>query len=322
MINTYSIKENKISLNNEAIINDLTIWIDLIDMSLEEEKAIESSLNIDVPSAEEVAKIEISSNLYMENGALYATICFPNDKATIALNCSVTFILHKKRLITVRYGDNLRLFHCFTSLPHNANNSYGDGVSIFLSMLSIMIDRLSDILGGVRQDIDEINTIIFFTQNQPSSKEKLNYLEILKKIGQYDNLLSKSQESLLSFSRAIHYLKKSTMFSDDNQNFAKLDVILDDARSLHEYAVFLSTKTSLSLNASLGMIEIDQSNIIKAVSVVPLIFLPPTLIASIYGMNFDFMPELKYDIGYPIALLAMLISGWLPYKLCKAKKWL
>lgn len=322
MINTYSIKENQITLNKEVIIDDSIIWIDMMDMSAEEEKLIEDALKIDVPSAAEVSKIEISNKLYMENEALYATICFPNYNKKISHNYSVTFILHKSRLITVRYGDDKDLFNRIISLLNKDNNSYKDGELSFLEMLSLLIERISDILGGVRQNIDHINDTIFSTHNHNASKAKLDYLNILKKIGRHGNLLSKTQESLLSFSRALNYFKKSVVFREKEQYLSKLDTMLADLHSLYEHAVFLSNETSFSLNASLGMITIEQSNIVRIVSIVPLVFLPPTLIASIYGMNFHFIPELKYGIGYPLALLAMLISGWLPYKLCKKKKWL
>jgi len=98
--------------------------------------------------------------------------------------------------------------------------------------------------------------------------------------------------------------------------------MLADLNSIAEHANFLSGSTTFLLDALLGIIQLEQSNIVKLVSIVSLIFLPPTLIASIYGMNFEIMPELKQWLGYPITLLIMLISGWLPYKICKKKKWL
>ncbi|MEA0971089.1 CorA-like metal transporter C-terminal domain protein [Candidatus Megaera venefica] len=127
-------------------------------------------------------------------------------------------------------------------------------------------------------------------------------------------------ESLIN--RVINYSQQSNKFAKNEPQILRLATMLADLNSIAEHANFLSGSITFLLEALLGIIQLEQSNIVKLVSIVSLIFLPPTLIASIYGMNFEIMPELKQWLGYPITLLIMLISGWLPYKICKKKKWL
>jgi len=322
MIHTYLKQNGQISKSSNVILSDLTIWIDLIEMTVKEENLIESTLKINIPNREEVAQIEISNKLYTENEALYISLLVTNDDQEIAPNDSITFILYNNKLLTIRYSKLSKPFNYFISNLEKIHTEYTDAKLMFLGIFSILIERLADILQEIKHKIDKINNEIFSTDYQHSNKEKINHLDILKKIGRYGNLISKNQESLLSFSRAINYTKKSVEFNHNEQYFNKLDTMLADIHSLNEHADSMSTETTFLLEATLGMINIEQSNIIRLVSVVSLVFLPPTLIASIYGMNFEWMPELEYKIGYPIVLFVMLISGWLPYKFCKKKRWL
>ena len=189
-----------------------------------------------------------------------------------------------------------------------------------MELLSIIIELLANSLQDVRHNIDKLNREIFLLD--PAFKEKTDYAEILKKLGQQENFLSKTEESILSISRAINYSQQSNKFAKNKSQIIRLATILADLNSISENANFLSGSITFLLDALLGIIQLEQNNIVKLVSIVSLIFLPPTLIASIYGMNFEIMPELKQWLGYPLTLLAMLISGWLPYKICKKKKWL
>lgn len=320
MITTYLNQNNKIERSTEVILNSSTLWVDLVNMSREEEILIENFLSIDIPSKEEMEQIEVSSRLYVENNATYFIMSLINHNLTSIINHSVTFILFNNILITVRYNEELKSFNSFGQRLVKDPNKYIETNEIFLELLTIIIEILGDVLQDVRQNIDKLNREIFLTD--PSSKEKPNYAEILKKLGQQGSFLAKTEESILSISRAINYSQQSNKFTKNKPQILRLATMLVDLNSIAEHANFLSGSTTFLLDALLGIIQLEQSNIVKLVSIVSLIFLPPTLIASIYGMNFEIMPELKQWLGYPLTLLLMLISGWLPYKICKRKKWL
>jgi magnesium transporter len=289
-------------------------------MSREEEKLIENFLGIDIPSKEEMEQIEVSRRLYVENDATYFIMSLINHNITSIINHSVTFIIFNNVLITVRYNEELKFFNSFGPKLVKNQNNYIEAKEIFLELLTIIIEILADILQDVRQNIDKLNREIFLTDT--SVEEKTNYAEVLKKIGQQGNFLSKTEESILSINRVINYSQQSNQFAKNEPQILRLATMLADLNSIAEHANFLSGSITFLLEALLGIIQLEQSNIVKLVSIVSLIFLPPTLIASIYGMNFEIMPELKQWLGYPITLLIMLISGWLPYKICKKKKWL
>lgn len=320
MIITYLNQNNKIERSTEVILDPSTLWIDLVNMSREEEKLIENFLGIDIPSKEEMEQIEVSRRLYVENDATYFIMSLINHNITSIINHSVTFILFNNLLITVRYNEELKSFNSFGQKLVKNQNNYIEAKEIFLELLTIIIEILADILQDVRQNIDKLNREIFLTDT--SAEEKTNYAEVLKKIGQQGNFLSKTEESILSINRVINYSQQSNKFAKNEPQILRLATMLADLNSIAEHANFLSGSITFLLEALLGIIQLEQSNIVKLVSIVSLIFLPPTLIASIYGMNFEIMPELKQWLGYPITLLIMLISGWLPYKICKKKKWL
>ncbi len=320
MIITYLNQNNKIERSTEVILDSSTLWIDLVNMSREEEKLIENFLGIDIPSKEEMEQIEVSRRLYVENDATYFIMSLINHNITTIINHSVTFILFNNLLITVRYNEELKSFNSFGQKLVKNQNNYFEAKEIFLELLTIIIEILADILQDVRQNIDKLNREIFLTDT--SAEEKTDYAEVLKKIGQQGNFLSKTEESILSINRVINYSQQSNKFAKNEPQILRLATMLADLNSIAEHANFLSGSITFLLEALLGIIQLEQSNIVKLVSIVSLIFLPPTLIASIYGMNFEIMPELKQWLGYPITLLIMLISGWLPYKICKKKKWL
>lgn len=320
MITTYSNQNNKIERSTEVILDSSTLWIDLVNMTIEEEKLIENFLGIDIPSKEEMEQIEVSSKLYINNNATYLVMSLINHNLTSIINHSATFILFNNILITVRYNEKLKSFNHFIPKLMKDPSKYLEAKEIFLELLSVIMDTLADVLQDVTHNIDKLNREIFLTDR--SSKEKADYAEILKEIGQQGNFLSKTEESILSISRVINYSQQSDKFAKNKHHNLKLATMLVDLNSIAEHAKYLSGSITFLLDALLGIIELEQSNIVKLVSIVSLIFLPPTLIASIYGMNFEIMPELKQSLGYPLTLLVMLISGWLPYKICKKKKWL
>jgi len=220
MIITYLNQNNKIERSTEVILDSSTLWIDLVNMSREEEKLIENFLGIDIPSKEEMEQIEVSRRLYVENDATYFIMSLINHNITSIINHSVTFILFNNVLITVRYNEELKSFNSFGQKLVKNQNNYIEAKEILLELLTIIIEILADILQDVRQNIDKLNREIFLTDT--SAEEKTNYAEVLKKIGQQGNFLSKTEESILSINRAINYSQQSNKFVKNEPQLLRL----------------------------------------------------------------------------------------------------
>jgi magnesium transporter len=145
---------------------------------------------------------------------------------------------------------------------------------------------------------------------------------VMERIGRIGDLVSKSRESLVSLGRLLSYVQQSSSVTLTPDLRARFKTLSRDVLALSDHASFVNSKTSFMLEATLGLINIEQNDIIKIFSVAAVAFLPPTLIASIYGMNFHHMPELDWMLGYPLALLLMVFSAVVPYVYFKRRGWL
>lgn len=311
-------KPQHISLEQQYDLDDF-IWIDLVSPTKEEERWIEKNTALEIPSQEEMREIELSSRLYTENNALYMTATMVAQSQSIDPQYdAITFVLANTHLITIRYIEP----HAFRftannlqKLPANTNSA----LLILLNLLEAAVDRLADSLEYIGHHLDGYSVTILQSDN-PSVKP--DYQLVMQNIGHKSNLNTKARESLMTFTRLVIFFTQNAKNKFDDSSHQRLHTIIADVNSLSDYANFISNKISFLLDATLGMINIEQSNIIKIFSVAAVIFLPPTLIASIYGMNFTFMPELSQHWGYPSAIVLMLFSAWLPYKYFKYRKWL
>lgn len=322
MIVAYTIIEDRIE-STEIEIDDTTavnnaIWIDLISPSRQEEKFMEGCIKIDIPTKKEMKGIEQSSRLYKERGSIFMTATMvAQSKSPEPKVDPVTFVLSERRLITIRYIEP----HSFNSFIHRIHRVDASGYSpekILMELYESTTDRLAEILETLSHRFDEISKKIFHNKHH----EQINYKELLQKIGSNGDLNAKVRESLVSFNRLLVFFEQTRGSDLDADTKARLGTVTKDLNSLSDYATFISNKVNFLLDATLGMVNIEQNNIIKIFSVAAVIFLPPTLIASIYGMNFHHMPELNWGIGYPIAIILMIFSSLLPYRYFKSKKWL
>ena len=162
--------------------------------------------------------------------------------------------------------------------------------------------------------------------HKQNPRKGVNLQELIERIGEEGDFVSKMRESLVSIGRAVAFMQAVEDQARENkqvkENKARIKILQRDIVSLTDHATFLSGKISFLLDAVLGLISIEQNGIIKIFSVAAVVFLPPTLVASIYGMNFAFMPELQWQFGYPFAILLMIMSAVLPYYYFKGKGWL
>jgi magnesium transporter len=303
-------------------VPDGTIWADMLTPTAEEDRAVESAFGIMVPTREEMVEIEPSSRLYIENGVRYmtATLICHSDTETPKTTV-VSFILGNGRLVTVRY-DEPRPFAMLASRLTRACQSTANGESVLIDLLDAIIDRCADILERIGGDVDRVSQSIFERESTAEHSLK-SFREILKDIGKKGDLNSKVRESLVSIGRLVLFLANEAeglRLQKDQRSLVKS--MQRDVSSLTDHASYLSNKVTFLLDAILGMVNLEQSNVIKIFSVAAVVLLPPTMVASIYGMNFRHMPELEWTFGYPLALTLMLASAILPYAFFKWRKWL
>jgi len=235
----------------------------------------------------------------------------------------VTFILAGTRLVTVRYDDP-KPFSLITNKFGRYCPPHISGQMVFMDLLDAVIDRAADILERIGVDVDQLSRDIF---EPPRSARKQRgrgaYNSVLRTIGRTGDLTSKVRESLVSVGRLLLFLANEAegmRWAKDVR--AQLQSMQRDIHSLSDHSSYLTNKITFLLDALLGVVSLEQNDIIKLFSVMAVVLMPPTLIASIYGMNFGFMPELQWHLGYPFALLLMVMAGALPYFFFKWKRWL
>jgi magnesium transporter len=233
---------------------------------------------------------------------------------------AVTFIVARNKLITNRYHDPLP-FRRYTAYAQRHPAATGSALAVLAGLLEAVIERSADILERVSADLDELSAGIFANPERRQSVSR-DMRAVMQRIGRIGDLVSKSRESLVSLGRLLSYVQQSGAVSLTPDLRARFKTLSRDVLALTDHASFVSTKTSFMLEATLGLINIEQNDIIKIFSVAAVAFLPPTLIASIYGMNFHFMPELDWKLGYPLALLLMVVSAVVPYVYFKRRGWL
>jgi magnesium transporter len=313
---------DRIPVASDVDVPESAVWFDLVTPTLQEDKIVERQVGIAVPTREEMQEIEVTSRLYVENGARYmtATLMCQSDTDT-PKTTAVTFILSGHRLITVRY-DEPRPFMIVGHKLARVCPAGASGESVLMELLDAVIDRAADILERIGVEVDQVSREIFESEESAAERSQ-SYRNILKTIGRKGDLTSKVRESLVSIGRLLLYLANEA----DNMRWAKepraqLRGMQRDVQSLSDHAAYLTHKIQFLLDALLGMVTLDQNNVIKIFSVAAVVLLPPSLVATVYGMNFKHMPELDWVFGYPLALLLILLAAILPYYLFKWKEWL
>jgi magnesium transporter len=298
---------------------EATVWIDLVSPTLQEDKLVERMFGIAVPTREEMQEIEVSSRLYVENGARYMTATLMCHSDTAPKTTPVTFILASHRLVTVRYDDP----RPFAIVEHKLARLCPpkvSGESVLMDLLDAVIDRAADIQERVGAEIDQISHTIFEPDDE---MEPPSYNDVLKALGRKGDLTSKVRESLVSIGRLLLFLaNEAEGMKWPKDTRTQLQSMQRDVVSLNDHASYLTNKITFLLDAMLGVVNIQQNNIIKIFSVVAVVLMPPTLIASVYGMNFKHMPELDWHLGYPLAILVMIFAAVLPYMYFRWRKWL
>jgi magnesium transporter len=323
MITVYDCRDGQLVRQSEgANLGPESVWIDLLNPTAEDEALIERALGIDVPTKDEVREIEASSRFYEEDGAKFMgsfIVHFP-DTVTPMVS-TVTFVLKDNRLVTVRYVEP-RAFPMFIARAEKGAVACSSGGAMMIGLIETLIMRTADVIERIQDDVDKLTHNVFnLKTTRRDSSRRLDVL--LKQTGKEGDLVSRVLESATSLDRTLHFFRDTARERGfDPRILSRLDVAQRDIQSLMEHTRFLTNRIGFLLEATLGMISTEQNQIIKLFSVMAVMLMPPTLVASIYGMNFRHMPELEWPYGYPLALGAMVLAAVIPYLYFRRKGWL
>lgn len=290
------------------------VWIDLLKPTRDEELAVEAALGVDLPTREEMAALEPSSRLYQEGGATFMTATLlARSHENKPFGTPVTFVLVKGLLVTLRY-EELRAFTVFSGRALEEEKT--NGAEALLGLLDAVVERLAQVLDDTGHSVEEASTAIF---DRPPAG---NFRPLMTSLAQAQSVTALARTSLVSVARMLSFAALAPEIGSQPVCRAHLETQQRDAQSLTEHSSHQSAHVAFLLDAALGLINIEQNGIIKFFSVVAVVFMPPTLVASIYGMNFDVMPELHWMLGYPMAIVMMFIAAILPVLWFKRRGWL
>jgi magnesium transporter len=305
-------------------IPDEATWIDLEEPTHEEEQLVERCIKVDVPTQAEMAEIEPSSRLYEKNGALYMTVsALRGVDETHPSTTPIGFVLAGKRLVTIRYATP-KPVRTFENHARRDPELVRDGPTALVRLLDSIIDRLADEIERVSATMETLSHEIFQEQQDERRIPAARLTALLTRIGRTQTLLTKIRYSAVSMLRMLSFFGGSNLVHEESNKELRHHVtsLTTDVTSLSEHASFLSDNLTFLLDASLGLISIEQNAAMKLFSWAAVVFLPPTLIAGIFGMNFHYMPELGWHFGYPLSLAVMLISAVGPYFYFKRRGWI
>ena len=302
MINSYRIEHNKLVAEDEV---KKSIWIDLIDPTIEERDSLKGELGQSLASFLKLEDIQASARFFEDEDGLHLHTFFYDDEMV-----SVAFTLREGRLFTLRDRD-LTVFRLYRLRSRNAKMVEANAYEILLDLLDTKVEQLADIIENSYSKLDIINKTL-------TGKEESN--NALMTLTEQEDICSQVRLCLMDTQRALGFLVRKTRLPTAQLEQAR--EILRDIESLQPHNESLFQKINFLMSATMGYINIEQNRIMKFFSVVSVMFLPATLIASMYGMNFEMMPELKFKYGYPMAIGMMILAASTPYFYFKRKKWI
>ena len=316
MINCYIKKQHRLTVvEGVEYLNNIedrksVIWIDMFTPTLQEVKTVENIFSIEFPTKQESEEIEMSSRYWEEGNRIEINSYFLINDKKDPVNETVSFILQDDLLISVRYK-KLASFDASIKKLLSSPREYRTGYSIFSQIIDIRIDTDADIIEELNRDIAAIRKQAF---NDDVENE-----DLLEQMSTFENLNMKIRENLTDKQRILNSLLKSQKITEDK---SELPIMLKDIRSLIDHTNFNFERIDYLQNIFIGLLSVEQNKVIKIFTIVNVIFLPPTLIASIYGMNFDIMPELNWEYGYLFSIGVMILAAVTPLIIFKKKGWI
>lgn len=300
------------------------IWLDLLEPTPAERDEAERASGLRLPSRESVAEIESSSRLQVEGDVLtLSTPAISRVDGQLPVPSPLGFVLSPSRLVTLRWA-RLPAFDAYAARLGTGTEA-PDSMTAFVGLLEAQVDRLADVLEQVGRDLDSLSTLIFHSDEGGSrrlSRQDAELRRTLRRVGVAGDLVSRLRDSLLGLGRIVGFVPQAAAGWMPAALAGRFAALRTDIASLSEYDSQLTNTVQFLLDAALGFLNIEQNVGIKVLTVVSLVGIPPTLIASIYGMNFKNMPELNWTYGYPYGLTLIALSVIVPLGLFKLRGWL
>lgn len=316
MIRVYAIKDGKIEQYKNPAFNDIVayenvLWIDLQSPTIQEREFIEKSFSIEFFTSQEVQEIESSSRFFETEETIEINLGFVSTDVEVSVQ-NVTFILKSHTLFTYRQGDIKTFAEAVRRLKTMSTETKDHGLDVFLTILETRIDRDADLIENINRRVNHVSKSLI-------SRKSLEE-DLLLGIAQLQENVMILHQAITEKQRIVSSLIRIPEFNRLGNE--RLTIIIRDIASLLQHSQFSSQRLEYLQNTFLGLVNIEQNTVIKIFTVVTVVFMPPTLIASIYGMNFKYMPELKWAAGYPMAIGFMVLSSLIILWYFRRKKWL
>lgn len=326
MIRVYKVLEDQLKpLDSLEDYNPATEigWIDLVEPTVEEDHAVEDFLKLSIPTKEDMQEIELSAQLYDEAGARYMTmLAIAQQTIDDPVKTPVTFIIHGGTLVTVRYFELTSFSQYLAAARRKGGVAVPSADGLMVDILESVVGRVADSLEKLGVEMDSISREIFRVREKTVKSKSEKLQSAITRVGAKGDLLGMLRESLATISRVSSHVVLQVGDTPNKALRSKISILNRDVASLNDHAAFMAGKMNFLLEATLGMINLDQNQVIKIFSIVAVVFLPPTLVATVYGMNFTRMPELDWQFGYPLAIGAMVIAALVPLWYFNRKGWL
>ena len=322
MLTAYRFEDGQITTSADmatAAAGGGPFWIDLCDPDTGERTLAETATGLEIPTREEMIEIESSSRLYQEGDTLFmtATLPYAGSKSTPEAT-AVTFAVNARQMITVRHGEPLSIELFRQRLLKDPAIGTSPAHAL-MALLDVIVDRLADLVEFAAGEVDKMSTTIF--HEGISARKSGDYKNAIKKVGSTGIMIAKVHESIATLSRLVYFLSQGAAVAGlSKEQRAQLKGLGRDLRSIREHGAALDNKLNFLLDATVGLVNLEQNQIIKIFSVVAVVFMPPTLIASVYGMNFADMPELGWALGYEFSVVLMLASALATWGFFRIKK--
>lgn len=317
-------RQDATSLPDPAGVLASAVWIDMVDPTEAERQLVKQATGLRLSSREDLSEIETSSRLSTENDMLYLSVnLHVQDAQGVPHTQPLGLLVGPDRLVTIRFTEAVAFDQFVAHVSAMAGAP--TGAELFLGLLETIVERLADILELTGAELDAISRRVFRPEDPHDHNPARTSAQLratLRGIGRAGDRLSNLRDSLLGIQRIVFYTAKSCAARLPPGGNARLKTLRYDIGSLTEYDAQLSAKSQFMLDATLGFINIEQNNSIKVMAVVSVAGVPPTLVASIYGMNFKYMPELDWTLGYPWGLGLILISGIIPLIWFRKRGWI
>ena len=316
MINAFALEDARLTRldeDNSPALND-AIWIDLLEPTSEERETLQQNLDQNLATFLELEDIEASARFFEDEDGLHLHSFFycedENDYAALA---SVAFTIRDGRLFTLRDRE-LPAFRLYRMRSRYQRLEECNAYEVLLDLIETKIEQLADVIETVYSELETLSRVIL------DGKQGEAFDHALSTLTEQEDTSSKVRLCLMDTQRALSFLVRKTRLPANQLEQAR--EILRDIESLQPHNESLFQKVNFLMQAAMGYINIEQNKIMKFFSVVSVMFLPATLVASTYGMNFEFMPELHFEYGYPMAIGLMILAALSPYIYFKRKGWL